>query len=540
MSSVIETPVLIAGGGPVGMALALDLDFMGTACLIAERESATAAVLATKAAMENERTMEFCRRWGLVDQIASAFPADYPRDNIFITGGINGRLIGRTPVPSANERGVPHTGPEMLRFCDQHVFDPILANAVKASEHATMRYSARLESFTQDDGGVTATLVDDTTGQSLTVRSQYLVGCDGAASAVRKMLGIPFAVIAQMDFSLSILLRIPNLEQHHPYGPVERFIMMGSEGAWANLTMMNGVDLWRLTVVGSENALDAQSYDYEAAVRRALGDGVPHEVLRLVPWRRSQSLAGSYRIGRVLLAGDSAHTTSPTGGHGLNTGIADATDVSWMLNALIDGWGGDRLLDAYTAERRPVALRNFSSATQNYRIWRSDNLIHIDDPDARGEATRRNMADIFAVGLQQEWFSQGIAMGYNYAQSPIVASDETPEPPDHPSIYVPTARPGHRAPHAWLPDGRSTLDLYGRGFVLLRFGGDGPDAAVLQGAAAALGVPLTIVDIDQPEIATLYERRLVLVRPDGMVAWRGDCLPGDVTTLLNTVRGWSG
>jgi 2-polyprenyl-6-methoxyphenol hydroxylase-like FAD-dependent oxidoreductase len=536
MSSVIETPVLIAGGGPVGMALALDLDHMGTASLVAEQEAGTALEMLAKAGTENERTLEFCRRWGLVDKIAACYPDDYPRDNIYIEGGIGGRLIGRSPVPSTKDRGVPLVGPEMLRRCGQHLFDPILAEAVTASRHGEVRYNARFESFTQDADGVTSTLTDVATGQTLTVRSQYLVGCDGAGSVVRKRLGVPFDVIAQMDFSLSAMIRVPDIEKFHPHGKVERFMFIGAAGTWANMTMIDGIDLWRFTVVGSEDALNPDTYDINPVIRRALGE-VPYEILRLVPWRRAQCLAQTYRVGRVLLAGDATHTTSPTGGHGVNTGIGDAVGASWVLDALVQGWGGEGLLDAYTAERRPVAFRNFSNSTQNYRAWVGSGMANVEQDGPLGDAARRNIGNHLGIALHQEWFSQGIGMGYRYDGSPVIVPDGTPAPPDHPTFYVPTARPGHRAPHAWLADGRSTLDLFGRGLVLMRFGADAPDPAPLAEAAKAVGVPFTVETVDQPEIAALYERRLVLVRPDGMVAWRGDCLPGDIAGLIDTVRG---
>lgn len=536
MGTTIETPVLIVGGGPVALSLALDLDHMGTDCLVVEQEAGTGVVLLAKAVTENERTLEFCRRWGLVDRIAAAHPSDYPRDNIFITGSINGPLIGRAPVPSTDDRGTPDVGPEMLRCCAQHLFDPILADAVMAGKHCSIRYSTRFESFVQDEDGVTSTLTSLEDGQTISIRSQYLVGCDGAASRVRKQLGIPFQVISQMDFSLSVMLRISRLEDYHPHGRVERFIMIGTEGAWANLTMIDGVDIWRLTVVGAETALDPAHYDANAIVRRVLGDEVPYEIMGLVPWRRSQSLAETYRIGRVLLAGDSAHTTSPTGGHGLNTGIADATGASWILNAMTSGWGGEGLLDAYTRERRPVAIRNFTASTQTYRAWVGDGMANVEATGVIGDIARRNIGNNLSVSLYQEWFSRGIGMGYHYGDSPVIVPDGTPPPQDHPIFYVPTARPGHRAPHAWLADGRSTLDLFGRGFVLLTFR-NAPDTRLLEAVAAKVGMPLTVARIDQPEIAALYERRLVLVRPDGMVAWRADYLSGDVAGLIDTVRG---
>ncbi|MDO8389501.1 MAG: FAD-dependent monooxygenase [Actinomycetota bacterium] len=532
-----DVPVLIAGGGPVGMSLALDLNHMGTTCLVAEQDPGTAVVLLAKAGTVNERTMEYCRRWGLVDEIASVFPPDLARDTVYCTA-LDGHVLGRSVIPSADQRGTPMVGPEMLRRCGQHLFDPILANAAIASEHATVRYNLRFESFTQDADGVTSLLTDVTTGEQVTVRSQYLVGCDGAGSTVRKTLGVEFELIAQMDFSLSAMIKFDDAELYKYIPECERMMFIGSEGTWANMTAIDGHGLWRFTVVGNEEALDPATFDINPIVRRALGNtGIQYEVLRLVPWRRAQMLATSYAQGRVLLAGDTVHTTSPTGGHGVNTGIGDATDASWMVSALVAGWGGPGLIDAYTAERRPVGWRNFGNSTQNYKVWVGAGMTNVLAEGPKGDAARKNIGNMLTVGLHQEWFSQGIGMGYRYEGSPIVVPDGTPEPADEPSNYQPTARPGHRAPHAWLADGRSMLDLFGKGFVLLNFGAAAADVAALTAAAAATGVPLTVEAIDQPEIAGQYGRLLVLVRPDGQVAWRADSAPADAQQLFDVVRG---
>lgn len=536
MREIIETPVLIAGGGPVGLALSLDLAHLGVASTVAEQDAGTSLVMLAKAGTLNERTMEFCRRWGLVDRVAKAFPDDYPRDNVYCTS-LSGFLIGRTPVPSTQDRGVPDGGPEMLRRCGQHLFDPILADAVIASGQGQVRYNARFERFTQDATGVTSELTDTATQQTVTVRSQYLVACDGSGSTIRRALGIGFSG-EHMDFSLSAMIRIPQLEAHHRFGRAERFMFIGPEGTWANMTSVDGQSLWRFTVVGSEAAIGQAGFDVSVVIRRAFGGlDIPFEIVRIVPWRRAQFLADSYREGRVLLAGDAVHTTSPTGGHGVNTGIGDATDVSWMLAALVQGWGGPRLLEAYTAERRQVAVRNFSNSTQNYKVWVGKGMGNVAKDAPEGEAARRNIGAFLRTALHQEWFSQGIGMGYGYEGSPLIVPDGTPRPHDDPTRYIQTSRPGHRAPHAWLADGRSTLDLFGKGFVLLQFGANAPDGAPLVAAAARVGMPLQAVRIDQPEIGVLYERSLVLVRPDGMVAWRGNEFPGDVQRLIDIARG---
>jgi 2-polyprenyl-6-methoxyphenol hydroxylase-like FAD-dependent oxidoreductase len=526
-NSTLDVPVLIVGGGPVGLCLALDLDHCGTESLVVEIDPGTATVLLAKAGTLNERTIEFCRRWGLVEEIAASFPDDLARDTVFCTK-LDGFAIGRAKSPSAKERGVPAVGPEMLRRCPQHLFDPLLANAVQASAHGSVRYNLRFDGFVQDDDGVTTTLTDVVTGETVTVRSQYLVGCDGAGSGVRKAAGIEFELIKQMD----------DAEIFRRWEPAERFMFIGSEGTWANMTSVDGRGLWRFTGVGSPAPIDPATYDVHPIIERAIGaTGLRYEVLRLVPWRRAQMLAKTYGHGRVVLAGDAVHTTSPTGGHGLNTGIGDAAGLSWMLSALTSGWGGAGLVDAYTAERRPVAWRNFGNSTENYRVWVAGGMDNVSDDGPRGEVARRNIGNFLDVGLYQEWFSQGIGMGYRYEGSSLIVGDGTPEPSDHPSIYTPTARPGHRAPHAWLVDGRSTLDLFGRGFTLLDFGAATADLKAMGAAAAQRAVPLQVVAIDQPEIRNVYERKLVLVRPDGHVAWRAGSAPEDPVALFDTVRG---
>jgi 2-polyprenyl-6-methoxyphenol hydroxylase-like FAD-dependent oxidoreductase len=536
-TSTHEIPVLIVGGGPVGLALALELNHHGTPCLVVEQAAATGTEPLAKAGTFNERTIEFCRRWGLVDRIAASFPDDLPRDTVYCTA-LDGEYLGRSVVACARERGIPPVSPEMMRRCPQYLFDPILADGVKAGQHSAVRYNARFERFEQDEHGVTATLTDLTTGEPFTVRSQYLVGCDGVRSAVRQQLGIALEVIAQMDYSLSAMIRIDDIDRYHAFGRCERFMFIGPEGTWANMTAVDGRGLWRFTVVGMEETLHPEKFDVRPVIERAFGQtGMPYTIERVVPWRRAQTLARRFGQGRVWLAGDAIHTTSPTGGHGVNTGIGDAVGLAWALTALTQGWGGPRLLEAYEAERRPVALRNFGISTENYRVWVANGMDNVLDPGPKGVAARRNIGNLMQVGLHQEWYSQGVALGYRYDDSPVIVPDGTPPTADHPSFYLPTARPGHRAPHAWLADGRSVIDLFGRGFVLLDFGAPAAATQALAEAARSAGVPLRVEPIDQPEIRALYQRALVLVRPDGHVAWRGDAAPEDARGLFDRVRG---
>ena len=536
MSTPYDTDVLIVGGGPNGLALALDLGARGIRSILIERDPGTGTEMLVKADLLNERSMEYFRHLGLVEQIANAgFPDDVSRDTVYCTA-LNGKFIGRDPMPSTRERKLPDSCVEMHRRCPQFWLDPMLAREVLRRGQCEIRYSTALVSLSQDEDGVTATVSAD--DAPATIRSRYVVGCDGAASVVRRQLGIAFAG-DQLDYSLSAVVRAPDLPRYHPLGMGERYMFIGPDGTWANLTSVEGRELYRFTVLGSNEPLDPAKLDMHALLRRAFGrDGVPYELMRVVPWRRSRFAAERFHSGRVFLAGDSAHTTSPTGGHGLNTGLGDVMDVAWMLQALLEGWGGPQLGPAYTAERRRVAIRNGNSSTRNYSIWvdkEGREKILDDGPEA--DAQRRLLGERLRAALRQEWHSLGVAMGYRYDDSPIVVPDGSPQTPDEPSEYVQTARPGHRAPHAWLADGRSTVDLFFARFVLLHLGQGTPDYGGLPQAAKRAGMPLTCMAIEDSAIAALYETRLALVRPDGMVAWRGDSAPADAQRLIDQVRG---
>ena len=521
----------------MGLSLALDLAWRGTESVLVERDSGTAVVMLAKANGINERTMETCRRWSLVDDVVRVgFPRDHAGDSVYCTS-LTGYFIGRSAIPSARDRPVPPETPEKRQRCPQYEFDPLLANEVKRLGLTDIRYSTEFVGLEQDSEGVTVSLSDVLSGRQYQVRSRFVVGCDGAGSLVRRALGIDFDG-RMLDFSLSAMIRIRNLATHNPIKDGERYLMIGREGAWGILTSIDGREIWRFTTLGSQEKLDPSIYDISKDIRLALGSqDIEFEILRLIPWRRSQCVAQSYRSGRVFLAGDSAHTTSPTGGHGMNTGIADAMDLSWMLDGVLKGWGGRRLLDAYDLERRPVGVRNSAASAGNYFKWlEKAGYEDVFTPGPVGDACRERIGQQLVEALHSEWNSIGVDLGFRYEGSPIIVPDGTPPTPDDPANYVQTARPGHRAPHAWLSDGRSTLDLFGRGFVLLRFG-SAPDAAPLADAAAKAGVPLAIVDISEEPIAKLYERALTLVRPDGMVAFRGDALPSSSKALIDVLRG---
>jgi FAD binding domain-containing protein/aromatic ring hydroxylase-like protein len=341
-----------------------------------------------------------------------------------------------------------------------------------------------------------------------------------------------------LTYTTNVIFRCPHLLSLHDKGKAYRHIFIGPEGTWATMVAINGRDEWRFSIIGGSEQREYTTEQIKAAIQRAVGRDFEFEILSVMPWVRRELVADQYRNGRAFIAGDAAHVMSPTGGFGMNTGIQDAVDLSWKLAAVIEGWGDDGLLDSYGTERQPVGARNAGEASGNLRRMLSvpphPDLL---DDTSQGAATREKVGQEFSEAMRREWFTLGAHLGFRYEGSPICWPDGSEAPPDDPRSYVPTARPGHRAPHAILADGRSTLDLFGRGFTLLGFSANADEAEPLIAAAKQRKLPLTFVTIDDPKIASLYQCKFVLVRPDGHVAWRDDRMPEDALCIIDVVRG---
>lgn len=533
MGTDVNAPqVIIVGAGPVGLALALDMGLRGIRSVVIEAKDPETAPLPSKAGTLNGRTLEICHGWGVADDVRN-WGADptYPRDNVYLEALSDADHLSRTAVESAEDRPVMPYSTETMRKCPQYIFDPLLERAALATGNVDIRYETRFVGYRETDEGVSVDLLES--GQPGTLTGTYLVGCDGVASSVRAAAGIPFEG-RLLDYSINAVLEVDNLEHYHPHGRAERFLFLDEGGVWCNATSMDYNRIWRMTFIGYESLEAARAVDVEEQIKRAFGAAdVPYRLLGTAPWMRSQFVAGTYRQGRVLLAGDSAHTMSPTGGHGLNTGIGDAHDLGWMLSAVLQGWGGDALLDAYTGERRPVAIRNGSSSSRNYDVW-----TQAAEEAGSGEGKLTAIAQRMADSLHEEWYSDGIAFGYAYSDSPVVLGSGRPGNEGSVSVYEPNAAPGSRAPHIVLPDGTSILDEFGDGLVMVVLGPDQSEPVeTLFRAADARSIPFKAVIVESTDGHDLYGAELVLVRPDGHVAWRGDALPEDVEGVLDVVVG---
>jgi 2-polyprenyl-6-methoxyphenol hydroxylase-like FAD-dependent oxidoreductase len=548
----LETPVLIAGAGPVGLALSADLTSRGIPSMVVEtRTDVTAHPRAT---LLGSRSMEYYRRLGLDETILrSGLPTQFGYDVIFCTRLSGGHVLYEHRTASADQYLQMHR--EMR--CDlpesawtpyfkvqigQQALEPVVKNWLLEKGKADLRYGWEFERFEQDADGVTSVIRHIGTDEKLTVRSRFLVGCDGGRSAVRTQLDIPYTGRGAMRRNVSFLFRSSEFLKVAAVGRANLYFMF-TPGGFGVFTNINGRDLWNYQHYLLDDHEEDPSIDPESEIRHAMGCDFKFEILQVMHWSHHQSVADRFRDGNVFLAGDSAHLFCPTGGIGMNTGIADAFDLGWKLGAVINGWGGEGLLDSYEWERRPIAFRNTLAAASNAdridsMMKTTPALIEENSPEAG------SLRAVFAKRLR--WLSKqfntaGLHLGYRYAESPIIVADGSSEPPDDARVVVQSTWPGCRAPHIWLEPGKSTLDLFdGQTYVLVQTGdgvNDTQGARAFEEEARRQSIPLRSVRLHDARVAALYERPLVLVRPDGHVCWRGNKAPADVTGVLRTVSG---
>ena len=529
-----HTQVLIIGGGPVGLAAGMELGTRGIDCVVVEPRT-TISRSRPRAKTTNARTMEHFRRWGLAERIReiAPLPVDWSQDVVFCT-----TLLGMEIARIHGVLGLAPEGSELFsepgQQIPQFLVEEVLREGVTDLPNCSFAVGWRLESLTQNEREVRAGLILDGTDERHEIIADYLIGCDGARSAVREQVGSAYEGKADPRPFFSIVFRAPGLAKRHLHGPAVHYWILNPEfpGVMGRLDLE---DTWWMMVGGVD--ADTGNADPEALVHGVAGEPVEAAVLSTDPWSSRMLLVNRARVGRVFLAGDAAHLNPPWGGHGFNTGVGDAVDLGWKLAAVLDGWGGDDLLDAYEAERRPVHQRVIREATKNLSVLSADlAAADLDAPGEAGDEVRQRAAKRTYSAKTREFHSLGLVLGYRYDGSPLVADEGTSIPPEELVEFHPTARPGARLPHAWLDDDHSLFDDLGPGFSLLRLD-ERADPAPLAAAATNQGVPLKVVDLIGKGLRDRYEADLVLVRPDQHVAWRGDTTPADVTALVDLIRG---
>jgi 2-polyprenyl-6-methoxyphenol hydroxylase-like FAD-dependent oxidoreductase len=534
-----NTDVLIVGAGPVGLTLAFDLGRRGVRCTVIEKKAAPEFL--PKMERCNARTMEIFRRIGLAEAIrAAGLGRDVPMD-VYIALAMNEPPLLRLPYPSVADAEAQiaacHDGSmprEPYQLVSQYTLEPLLKSAVERLSSATVRYGCEFLSLSQDAEIVTAT-ARAPDGRMVEIRARYLVGCDGGASGVRKQLGIQLRGEGNLLRLHQALYYAPALYDTIPIGdgPGRGRHYHIADAQSTFLIMQDSTKHWTL------HAVVDKAEDMAAQFERIMGIRVQYELLYVGEWKHNLLLADRYGAGRVFLAGDAVHLVIPTGGLGMNTGVGDAIDLSWKLDATLRGWGGPNLLPSYELERRQVGDRNVGAsryASLGRRKWRSQYRPDIRDATPDGQATRENLARVANVEQRKTNEMIGAELGYRYVGSPVIWDE--PGGPEHLfRQYVPTTWPGARLPHVWRHEGCSVHDAIGDGYTLLRLGRSNADTTGVERAMQALHAPVDVLTIDEGAARDVYGYDLILVRPDLHVVWRGNSPPGDPAQLAAVATG---
>jgi 2-polyprenyl-6-methoxyphenol hydroxylase-like FAD-dependent oxidoreductase len=532
-----ETQVIIAGAGPVGLTLAIDLGRRGVRCTLIERNETS--IQLPKMERCNARTMEIYRRLGIAEQVRDAgLRRDAPMD-VFLAASMADSAIVHLPYPSVAEAkkeiaarndGQPL---EPYQLISQYTLEPLLRKIAEALPTVRVRFGCELSSFTQNDDSVSAN-VRTSSGTTQDLRAAYLVGCDGGSSTVRKQLGIQLQGEGNIRKLRQALFHCEKLYERIPMGKGRHYHI--AEGPlFPFIILQDSTRHWTLHAAAASDAEMAEIF------RTSLGMPIPFEMLSVNEWAQHLLCAEHYAQGRVFIAGDAAHLVIPTGGLGMNTGVGDATDLAWKLWATLQGWGGPELLASYEAERRPIGLRNVKAsrvAMLGRLGWRAAY-----SPSARGNTpeglgARTEMAGRFDLEQRKVTEILGIEAGYRYVGSPIIWPEPGEGPdPDNP-LYIPTTWPGARLPHVWLDDGSSLHDRLGSGFTLLQVGNTTVDTKPLELAFRSLRAPLEVLRANSERAREIFGCDLLLIRPDLHITWRGNKLPETPQAVASRALGY--
>ncbi len=543
-----DCSILIVGGGPCGLMLANELGRRGVTAILLDQKPTTA--FNPQANATQARTMEHFRRLGFANEIrALGLPPDFPTDIAYFTR-CSRHELARFKLPSsreATERIKQLSGSwsaaELPHRVSQKFVEQILRRHAEALPGIAIHYGWRLIRFDEHADGVEAEVerVDD--GTIHRIRAAYLVGADGPRSTVRQALGFGYTGEkgAVRDFvggrMFAVYLRSPEFYRVVRHPP-----------AWMNVTFNSERRAFIVAVDGKgEFAFHTQLRAHEnereitpdralALFQAAVGAPVGAEILSLGSWIAGYALvAEQFQRGRILIAGDAAHLFTPTGGLGYNTAIEDAVNLGWKLAAVVRGQAGQGLLASYQTERQPVAKRNTGYAKQF-----ADSLglfvpaADIEDDTPQGAEARQKAGEYLGAHGRAEFNIPGITFGARYS-SPIIVQDGTEPPPDSANRYIPSACPGGRAPHLWLSADQSLYDTFGFEWTLLRLSRETTNQRMVRAATDA-GLSLKVVDLFRDDARDLYQADLVLIRPDQVVAWRGNS-DGAAAEIIRRVLG---
>jgi 2-polyprenyl-6-methoxyphenol hydroxylase-like FAD-dependent oxidoreductase len=542
----IAAQVLIVGAGPVGLTAAMDLASRGINVVVAEIRGASEPSN-VKCNHVSARSMEVFRRLGIARQVREGgLPADFPNDCAYRTAVV-GRELTRIPIPCRADRYTATEGPdtnwptpEPPHRINQIYLEPILFACAEAQSGITILNRVGVEHFDQGANGIVARARDLETNEDITIVADYLIGCDGGRSMVRRLIGARLAGTEVVQRVQSTYIHAPVLKDLITQKPAWMTMSLNPRRCGTTVSI-DGRDNWLIHNHLAPEEAEFDSVDRDWALRTILGvdDRFGYEIISKEDWVGRRLVADRFRDRRAFICGDAAHLWIPYAGYGMNAGIADAVDLCWILAGVLQGWASAALLDAYEAERQPITEQvshfamNHALAVMGQRRAVPPE-VEIDGPS--GDAARSRVGQAAYDLNVQQYCCAGLNFGYYYDRSPIIAYDDEAPPPYSMGGFTASTVPGVRVPHVWLPDGRSLLDAFGPAYTLVRFD-QAVDAAPLVEAAAHAGVPLTLVDVERSAAGFDFTENLLMVRPDSHIAWRGDAVPREPHGLIDLLRG---
>lgn len=526
-----STTVLIAGGGPVGSAVAVDLALRGVACVVVERRTTINQVV--KAQELSAPTMEQFARWDVADELRRRVPA-LSHQSIWFRGPLADPPLGEVAWVAPD----PEQVAEAPQIAAQRYVNAILRErAVELGVPHVLGWM--LEDVEEHDDGLTAVVGPSAGGEQRRIQAEYLVGADGARSRARTAAGIDLVASELLAHHFNLVVRLPDLVERLGAMPTVANMIWDPDQASMCMLLDGERGIWRQIVGPFPPDADLDAIDMEALTRRLVGADVAVEVVSKSSFPIQRRIARTFERGRVLLAGDAAHLFPPYMGQNMNLGLADAAQIGWKLTAVLAGWGGPELLASYTDERRQAAVRTADASLRAWAACGDVQAIVRAEGMPRGavdETTRRQLVERMYEASFVEWNKDGVVLDQRYEQSRIIVEDGSEAIPWEHTEYRPQARPGHRLPHVWLPGGDGSLyRALGDGFTLLNIAATPADAAAVATGARAAGVPLRELDLTAYALRERYGADLVLARPDAFVAWRGD--RASAVDLWDRVRG---
>lgn len=505
---MIHTPVLVVGGGPVGLTTALELAHHGVPSVVVEPRTVVDHQR-PRAKTTSARSMELFRRTGAAQEIRrrAPIPVHWSNEIRFCT-----TVAGTEITRMTSTLGLELIDSPLTAEAAQQVTQPIVEEALRAmiarNPLVTPLFGARATMLTLKPADRNAVIMHSS-GLEETVGFEYVIGADGSRSIVREVLGARYVGAPGGRPNVNITFRSQQLRSLVADSPaVHHWVLNPAAPGVVGPLDLDGT-WWAIATGTASIADDAQAVDL---VRALVGAEIDVDIIATDPWQARLLLSNSYGRGNAYLVGDAAHQNPPWGGHGYNTGIGDAVNLAWKMAAVLHGWAPPGLLDSYEAERRPVARQTVDLAATNMRALSSelaDEALMGDGPG--GQSARAAAATAIHAAKRSEFHSLGLVLGYGYGPDSAAQSPTT-------DVYLPQVRPGNRLPHSRSADGRSLFDLLGPGFTVL-----GPlDAArPLIEAAPELGVPMSHADPAVHGFAAVDGHNVVLVRPDQHIAWVG-------------------